>query len=54
MDYFNCYSLLPNKLEDTLFICFMILTSMLLEVMSIGLVIPAMILFGKDIAINYP
>ena len=48
--------ILPNKLRrQSLFICFMILTSMLLEVMSIGLVIPAMILFlEKDIAINYP
>ena len=57
MDYFNCYKkILPNKLRrQSLFICFMILTSMLLEVMSIGLVIPAMILFlEKDIAINYP
>ena len=57
MNYFTCYKkILPNKLRrQSLFICFMILVSMLLEVMSIGLVIPAMILFlEKDIATNYP
>jgi ABC-type multidrug transport system fused ATPase/permease subunit len=57
MNYIACYKkVLPRKLKiHSIFICLMILISMLLEVASIGLIIPTMILFlENNISIDYP